>query len=259
MTSQDLLAIEEFARRIAQEAGKITLEYFRGEILVESKADDSPVTIADRKAEECLRRMIEREFPGHGILGEEFGETRPGSEYRWILDPIDGTRSFVAGVPQYTVLVALEHGGESLVGVVHNPGLERTLSASKGNGTKLNGHTVSVSSTPDLASATLLASSYAHIMRDHPEVLPRLLRTCRFAPGWGDGYGYMLVAEGKADVMIDWGWNVWDAAPIQVCIEEAGGVFTDWEGTPTIHGKSGVAANPALHREVLKILRGEQK
>ncbi|NUN97205.1 MAG: inositol monophosphatase family protein [Candidatus Omnitrophica bacterium] len=256
LTPKDLLVFEAFAERIAREAGRITLEFFRGDFHVETKADHSPVTIADRSAEEALRTQIEQEFPEHGILGEEFGETRPGAEYRWVLDPIDGTRAFVAGVPQYTVLVALEHERRSLVGAIYNPGLDRMLLASRGNGTRLNGSPVRVSSTPTLSSATVLCSSYSWLFHEHPERTSRLLGMCRYAPGWGDGFGYMLVAEGKADVMLDWGWNVWDAAPVQVCIEEAGGVFTDWEGSPTIHGKSGLAANPTLHREVLRILGG---
>jgi histidinol phosphatase-like enzyme (inositol monophosphatase family) len=256
MNSKDLLAFETFADYIAREAGKITLKFFRGEVQVETKADLSPVTIADRKAEETLRKLIEDEFPTHGILGEEFGETRAGSEYRWILDPIDGTRAFIAGVPQFTVLVALEHAGDSLVGAVYNPGLDRMLTASKGNGSNLNGHLVHVSSVEDLSSATVLCSSYAGLMKKHPQKCTRLLESCRFAPGWGDGYGYMLVAEGKCDIMLDWGWNIWDAAPMKVCIEEAGGCFTDWDGEPTIHANSGVAANPRLHRQVLEILGG---
>lgn len=254
MDQQDLLAFEKFAEYITLEASRIILDAARNDLQVETKSDHTPVTLADRRAEENLRRLIEKEFPEHGIVGEEFGETRPGAEFRWILDPIDGTRALVAGVPQYTVLVALEHQHDSLVGVIHNPGLDRTMIASRGNGTRLNGQPTRVSRTRDIADATVLCSSYSGLMKAHPEQCTRLLSTCRFAPGWGDGFGYMLVAQGCADIMLDWGWNVWDAAPLKVCIEEAGGCFTDWNGTPTIYGNSGLAANPALHRQALEIL-----
>ncbi|MCA9444240.1 MAG: histidinol phosphate phosphatase, partial [Candidatus Omnitrophica bacterium] len=236
------------------EAGKVTLEYFCGTYQVEIKEDSSPVTIADRKTEEKLRQMISKEFPDHGILGEEFGETNPGAEYRWILDPIDGTKPFVAGVPQYTVLVALEHQDDGIIGVIHNPPLERTMVASQGNGCRLNGVPAHVSKTESLQDASVLSSCYSNFQKNYPRQIEEILRTCRFAPGWGDAFGYMLVAEGKCDVMIDAGLKVWDAGPIKVCIEEAGGIFTDWEGKASIHVENGVAANPALHREVLQIL-----
>lgn len=256
MNSTELLEYESFASRIAVEAGKITLDYFRGSFQVEIKEDASPVTIADRRTEEKLRELIAREFPDHGVLGEEFGETNPGAEYRWILDPIDGTKPFVAGVPQYTVLVALEHDGDGVVGVIHNPALSRTMVASKGNGCRLNGAPVQVSNTNALENASVLSSCYSNFQKNHPAQIEEILRRCRFAPGWGDAFGYMLVAEGKCDVMIDAGLKVWDAGPVKVCIEEAGGCFTDWSGKASIHVENGVAANPALHRELLKILGG---
>jgi histidinol-phosphatase len=254
MNPAELMALERFAEYITLEASKIILDAYRGDLQVETKADHSPVTIADRKAEERLRYLIEKEFPTYGIIGEEFGETRPDAEYRWILDPIDGTRPFLAGVPQYTVLVALEHQKDSLLGVIHNPGLQRTLIASRGNGARLDGTPVHVSQVSDLSQASVLCSSYSGLMKAHPGKCTKILQTCRFAPGWGDGFGYLLVAQGKCDAMLDWGWNVWDAAPIKVCIEEAGGRFTDWEGVPTIYGKSGVAANPRLHGQLMEIL-----
>ncbi len=254
MNSKDLIDYESFATYVATEAGKVTLDYFCGEFQVETKADASPVTIADRKTEEKLRELIGKEFPNHGILGEEFGESNPGSEYRWILDPIDGTKPFVAGVPQFTVLVALEHQGDGILGVIHNPALGRTMVASKGNGCRLNGVRTQVSNTPKLEDASVLSSCYSSFKKHHPNQIEEILKRCRFAPGWGDAFGYMLVAEGKCDVMIDAGLKVWDAGPIKVCIEEAGGCFTDWNGKASIHVENGVAANPVLHREVLKIL-----
>lgn len=258
MDQRDLLTFEKFAEYITLEASRTILEAAKHDLKVETKIDHTPVTLADRRAEENLRRLIEKEFPEHGIVGEEFGETRSDAEFRWILDPIDGTRALVAGVPQYTVLVALEYQRDSIVGVIHNPGLNRTMIASRGNGTRLNGQPVHVSLIEDLSAATVLCSSYSGLMKAHPEKCIELLSTCHFAPGWGDGFGYMLVAQGSADIMLDWGWNVWDAAPLKVCIEEAGGCFTDWDGNPTIYGNSGLAANAMLHRQALEIL-GDKK
>jgi len=254
MDPQDLQSFEEFARYIAVEAGKVTLEYFAGTFVVETKADRTPVTIADRKAEELLRRSIEREYPDHGILGEEFGESRPGAEFRWILDPMDGTRSFVAGVPQYTVLVALEHGEDGIVGVIHNPPSGQTMSASKGNGCHTNGRRVRVSEVEEISRATVLSSCYALFVKKAPQKARAVLDSCNFAPGWGDAYGYMLVGEGRSDIMVDPELSLWDTAPLKVCIEEAGGRFTDWNGNASIHVDNAVAANPRLHREMLKIL-----
>lgn len=256
MNSELLREYEQFAARLARSAGDITLQYYRGNFEVEVKSDNSPVTIADREAEKEMRRLIQEAYPEHGILGEEFGETLPGSDFRWVLDPIDGTKSFVAGVPQYTVLVALEHESDPVAAAVLNPALDRMMTASRGNGTKINGKPVQVSQVTDLSQATFLCSSYSGLMHHHPEICSRLLAETRYAPGWGDGFGYMLVAEGKCDLMLDWGWNVWDAAPMKVCIEEAGGTFTDWNGEPTIHGNSGLAANPVLHAKALEIVRG---
>ena len=254
MDSQQLQHLEKFAEKIAAAAGRITLEYFGKEFRVEVKEDRSPVTEADKRAERLLREAIEKEFPDHGILGEEFGETNPGAEWRWIFDPIDGTRPFVAGVPQYAVLVALEHRGDSVVGVIHNPPLGRMMTASVGNGCKLNGHVVSVSNVSEISEANILSSCYANMTRRHPRQMAALLEHSRFAPGWGDGFGYMLVAEGKCDAMIDSGFNVWDTAAVKICIEEAKGRFTDWNGKADIRVDSGLAANPVLHRRLLEFL-----
>lgn len=258
MDLKELQDLEKFAERIAAAAGLITLEYFEADFRVEVKEDRSPVTEADRKAEESLREAIEKEFPDHGILGEEFGETKPGAEWRWIFDPIDGTRPFIAGVPQYTVLVALEHRGDSVVGAIHNPPLGRMMTASRGNGCKLNGQPVAVSSVSEIAEASVLSSCYANMTRKHPNPMAALLELSRFAPGWGDGFGYMLVAEGKCDAMIDSGFNVWDTAAVKVCVEEAGGRFTDWNGVADIRVETGLAANPILHERLLRFL-GERE
>jgi fructose-1,6-bisphosphatase/inositol monophosphatase family enzyme len=162
----------------------------------------------------------------------------------------------VAGVPQYTVLVALEHENDGVVGVVHNPALHRMMVASKGNGCRLNGKPVHVGMVSELSRASILASDYTGLFKTLGPRAGELLQACRFAPGWGDAYGYSLVAEGKCDIMLDAGLKIWDAGPLKVCLEEAGGKFTDWNGTASIHIENGIAANPILHQQVLEFLGG---
>jgi len=255
MDAPELRKVLEFARRAAVKAGAITLEYFGTGVAVDRKSDQSPVTVADRKAEECLRSLIAREFPRHAILGEEFGEENPGAEYRWIVDPIDGTRSFIRGVPLYGVLVALEHGGESLLGVIHHPPLGETVEAAVGCGCTWNGTTARVSTVGHLADAMVLTTDTGAVFRKSRAFGEQLLsQPCRHRT-WGDCYGYTLVATGRAEVMMDPKMAVWDSAAVKPVIEEAGGVFTDWSGRRTIHGDDAVAANAALHATVLAMMR----
>lgn len=254
MDQSTIKELEQFAVYAAQTAGKITLEYFRQDFQVEYKEDSSPVTIADRKCEEELRELIGREFPDHAILGEEFGQSGT-SESLWILDPIDGTKPFVAGVPQYTVLIGFTTDDQGLVGVIHSPALDRTMSASRGNGCWVNGRQTHVSTTGALRDAKLLCSDYAGVFKRSSTRGAKTLCGCEFAPGWGDAFGHSLVAEGKCDAMLDAYLHIWDTAAVKVCIEEAGGVFTDWQGNSHLHVPDGMSANPLLHAELLEIWR----
>jgi histidinol-phosphatase len=242
------------ARRAADDAGRFALGHFKTGLAVEAKADGSPVTIADRGAEECLRKTIAAAFPADGILGEELGETSGTSGRRWIIDPIDGTQSFIRGVPLWGVLVALEDRGECVVGVVALPALGETLWAVRGGGAFVNGAPARVSATP-LADATILTSdaSPRHFGDKHAGFMRLLEGTARHR-GWGDCYGYALVATGRADVMLDPLMNAWDAAAVKPIIEEAGGAFCAWDGTPTIYGGSALAMPAALRDPVLALL-----
>lgn len=255
-----------FAREIAREAGDLTLRYFRqGDLQVDRKADDSPVTIADRTAEELLRSRIKSKFSGDGVLGEEFGETEGSSSYQWILDPIDGTKSFIHGVPLYTTLIAVLRDGEPLVGVVHAPAVDEMVFAAKDVGcwyqprSNVKAIQTRVSSVSRLSESLLLTTEVAsfttHREPDALEAFIKLQRAARLARTWGDGYGYLLVATGRAEVMIDPVMNLWDAAPLQTIIEEAGGQFTDWNGNATIHAGEAVATNGRVDGEVLAITR----
>jgi histidinol-phosphatase len=219
------------------------------------KADLTPVTIADRAAEQLARSLIETRFPHDGIIGEEFGESRPGATRRWILDPIDGTRSFVHGVPFYGVLVAVEDNGEAIAGVAHFPALNETVSAALGEGCWWNGRRARVSDTTDLSKSLVLTTSYEGIERCNYEAgWDRVRSRAGTVRTWGDCYGHALVATGRAEAMFDASMKLWDAAALRPIIEEAGGVFTDWQGQPTHHGDSVISTNSALAREIRGLL-----
>jgi histidinol-phosphatase len=252
----------QLALEAAREAGRLTLDYFRQDSLqVERKADDSPVTVADRRAEELLRARIADAFPEDGILGEELPE-RPGtSGFRWILDPIDGTKSFIHGVPLYGTLVALEHEGRSILGVIVIPALDECIYAAQGQGAwYVRGDDppkqAKVSDCPRLAEGLFLTSevvSFDQIGRR--DVYDRLQAAARLTRTWGDCYGYLLVATGRAEVMVDPILNLWDAAALLPVVEEAGGTFTDWQGRPTTYSGQAIATNARLLDEVLAITR----
>ena len=246
----------EVALALAEEAGAITLKYFRGDFEVETKADASVVTVADRETETFLREAIAKRFPGDGILGEEFGEVRPDARRRWIVDPIDGTFSFVHGVPLYGVLIGIEQGGESVAGVIHMPALGETVAAARGEGCHSQGRRVSVSATAGLSAALWMSSEMNHEgFPRRAAAVRRLASAAGHGRTWGDCYGYLMVASGRADVMIDPVMSVWDCAALLPVIEEAGGRFTDWRGRRTIRGGNAVATNGLLHDEVVALVR----
>ena len=243
----ELNELLEFAVEIARGAGEITLQYFRKQPETGRKSDGSFVTIADREAESYLRRRIGERFPEDGILGEEEGESRGKSGRRWILDPIDGTFAFVHGVPLYGVLIAVEIEGEMSVGVVNMPALGEIVSAAKGLGCFFNGEPARVSVTAQLKDALLLSTSFVGAT-EMLEARARVSRT------WGDCYGYVLVATGRADVMLDPVMNLWDCAPLLPILEEAGGTFTDWRGVRTADGGNAIATNGVLFEEVMNVV-----
>ena len=242
------------AMQAAYTGGKRTLAYFNAGVEIETKADNSPVTIADRESEATIRAIIQQHFPTHGILGEEEGETLGEADFRWIIDPLDGTKSFVRGVPLYGTLVGLEIEGVAKVGAVYMPALNEMISAATGLGCHWNGRPARVSTTDKLENATLLTTS-SETSRSRGGAYDKLAGKMQLTRGWGDCYGYLLVATGRAEVMLDAGMNPWDCAPILPILEEAGGRFTDWGGTATIHGCDGVGTNGVLHEQVLEILR----
>ena len=246
----------EAAAAFAEEAGRITLKYFRGDFEVETKPDKSFVTVADKEAEAHLRRLIEARFPEDGILGEEHGETRPGARRRWILDPIDGTFSFVHRVPLYGVLIGVEEDGEPVAGVVNLPALDEVVAAARGEGCFWHGKPCRVTDTDDLGEALLIVTEKYHARARRIDAITRLAEAAGPVRSWGDCYGYVLVATGRADVAIDPVMALWDCGPLLTIVEEAGGRFTDGKGVRTIDGGNALATNGRLHDRVLEVLRG---
>jgi histidinol phosphatase-like enzyme (inositol monophosphatase family) len=252
----ELNELLEFAVTLARGAGDITLNYFRKQPETTTKADGSYVTVADREAEAYLRRQIAERFPDDGVLGEEEGERRGRSGRRWIVDPIDGTFAFVHGVPFYGVLIALEIDGESRVGVVNIPALNEIVSAAKGCGCFLNGATARVSTVGKLEEALLLSTDFKACARyGFGSAVDLLQARAKTSRTWGDCYGYVLVATGRAEVMLDPVMNLWDCAPLLPIMEEAGGTFTDWRGAHTINGGNSIATNGLLFEEVMTVVK----
>ena len=244
----ELKELLEFAVDLARGAGEITLQYFRKKPETSKKSDGSYVTIADREAESFLRQWISQTYPDDGILGEEEGELKGTSGRRWILDPIDGTFAFVHGVPFYGVLIAVEIKGEISVGVVNMPALGEIVSAAKGLGCLFNGEPARVSDTAELKDALLLSTSFGRATES-------LQARAKVSRTWGDCYGYVLVATGRADIMLDPVMNLWDCAPLLPIMEEAGGTFTDWRGVRTADGGNSIATNGLLFEEVMSLIR----
>ena len=233
----------------------MTLARFRDrELVVTTKPDLTPVTEADRSVERAIRDRIAVARPGHGVLGEEFGEEGAG-DWRWILDPIDGTKNYVRGIPIWATCIGLRHGEEMVVGVVSAPALGRRWWAARGEGAFADGHPIRVSAVADLADAQL---SYDSVQGWEPHGLGEqflgLARRCWRSRGLGDFWSHVLVAEGAVDVAAEPEVSVWDVAAVQVIVEEAGGRFTDLAGAARPDGGSAVSTNGVLHDEVLRAL-----
>lgn len=255
--NNELEQLLEFAVQLGRGAGDITLKYFRKRPETTTKTDGSYVTIADREAEAYMRRQIAERFPDDGILGEEEGESHGRSGRRWIIDPIDGTFAFVHGVPFYGVLIGVEIDGEMRAGVINIPALDELASAARGVGCFLNGEPARVSRTAKLEDALLLSTDFTACARyGFGEAAERLQGRARTSRTWGDCYGYVLVATGRADVMLDPVMNLWDCAALSPIMEEAGGTFTDWGGVRTISGGNSIATNGSLFDEVMSVVSG---
>lgn len=244
----------EFLQELARVCGDVALRHFRTGVTVERKPDGSEVTVADREAEAAAREWIRRRFPGDTILGEELGDEEKSGRRRWIIDPIDGTRTFVRGVPLWGSLIAVEEDGIVVGGAINCAATGDLVVAHRGAGCWHNGSRATVSTTGAIAEATILVTDSR--FRAHPDRARRwasLGGRAGVVRSWGDCYGYMLVATGRAELMVDDRMSPWDIAALIPIIEEAGGVFTDWRGRGGI-GPDAIASNAALAAEVRALL-----
>ena len=250
----ELNEYKNFCRMLAQASADVIKKYFRTYVSVESKKDDSPVTIADRKAEEVMRELIMKHFPDHGIVGEEFGEANKDAEYIWILDPIDGTKSFICGAYSFGTLIGLLKNGQPILGVYNHPILNDFLIGDNQE-TRINGEKTFVRNCSELNQAVLLTTDHLNIEKYQDiEKFDKLIKKVKLYRNWGDCYGYYLLATGYSDIMIDPIMSPWDLLPLIPIIKGAGGVITDYQGNDPVKGKSAVASSPHIHSDIISIL-----
>lgn len=261
---KELLSLGHKAVEIAKTE---ILKHWGGPVSIDWKPDNTPVTIADRNAEELVKSFLAKETPEFGFIGEEFGRTNPEAEYQWILDPIDGTKSFVRGVPLFGTILGLYHRDQSVVGLIGLPALNSVLSAAKGLGAHVDGRKASVSSVSRLEDSTVLSGTINTMeARGYGENFAKLRRSAQLYRGWGDCYGYYLVACGRAELMVDPVVSIWDVAAMPVIFSEAGGFFSEMSGNTRLldssgkvlagtDGFTGIASNGQIHQKALDLLQ----
>ncbi|KMP11004.1 hypothetical protein UZ36_05855 [Candidatus Nitromaritima sp. SCGC AAA799-C22] len=253
----DLLDAKDAALSYLKTSNKEVMKWFRTEITVETKADDSPVTLADRKAEEMLRKNISKTFPDHGIIGEEFGEVNAKSEWVWTIDPIDGTRSFIRGLPLFASLIALLHKGEPVMGIISLPALGETAWAVKGHGAHCGNQSLRVSSHGRLKGAVVGAADlYCFKEKKCMRLFHRLNRESEFVRTYPDAFGHLMAIRGAVDVMVDPWAYIWDFAPCKILVQEAGGEFANFTGNRAgIDTGNAITGNPKLVKAIRKMIR----
>ena len=241
----------------AHKAGQFALGYFDQGIAVEWKPDQSPVTMADKGAEQLIRQTLLAKFPHDGFLGEEFGDTPGSSGFRWIIDPIDGTRSFVRGIPIWATLVGLEHKGELIAGVAYSPALKQTFRALRGDGAYRDERRIRVSDVRTLDKAHVYYSSISWFTKaGADQQFLKLVSMTERQRGFGDYYGFLMVAQGAGEIMVEHGVHAWDIAALAPIVEEAGGKLTAWDGKFDLEKPDVLASNTLLHETALRIIRG---
>jgi histidinol-phosphatase len=257
MTKNHLENLYRFSCRIVKRSSEITLKYYKASATPEAslKADNSPVTIADYKCEEFLLKQIKTSYPGHNIYSEESGIEEKGSEFRWFIDPIDGTRNFIRKYPFWGTLLAVEYRGKVVIGIISMPAIGQFIASKESGGCFVNGKRVKVSSISKIEKAYILYGGLNSILKkEYRENFFKLVSESFQARGFGDCHGHSFVINGSADIMIDPNVAPYDIAATKICVEEAGGKLTDIKGNDSIFGKSALITNGTLHNKVLKIL-----
>lgn len=253
----NLEEIKPFLKLLANESSSVIKKFFRNQIFVESKPDSSPVTMADKLAEEKMRELILKEFPSHGIIGEEFGNVNESAEYIWVLDPIDGTKSFISGALSFGTLIALMKNNQPLFGVINHPILNEFLIGDN-KIALLNDRKVFIRDCANINDATLLTTDHLNIGKYQNRIgFENLIKKVKLYRNWGDCYGYYLLSTGFADIMIDPIMSVWDSMALIPIVNGAGGKISDYQGNDATVGKSIVASNPVIHSQVISMLNNK--
>ena len=265
------LELLKIALKTAELAEENILKFYQNDVGVEWKADKTPVTIADKGTEELARKFWAKETPGFGVIGEEFGIESPDAEFQWVIDPIDGTKSFIHGVPLFGTLIALYHKNVPIASVIRLPAMKSAVWAVNGGGAFLDGREVHASKVSQLSDALVLSGT-VNTMEDKGfgEGFTKLRRSARLHRGWGDCYGYYLVAAGRAEIMVDPVVSLWDIAPFPLLMKEAGGKFSTIDGkmelfdasgkptAPIYEGFTSIASNGLLHSAALEMLNARE-
>jgi len=246
----------EYALKVVKDSERITLKYFNSRLKVSYKSDKSPVTVADKLCEKFLVGELSKKFPAHGFFGEEFGEGMSReTSMRWIIDPVDGTRNFTRGIPYWGTLCGLECEGEIVAGIMALPALKTIYYASKGHGAYRNRERIRVSKVKELERSAIIFGGLSYFLgTKYDSGFNEIIKSAYHDRGFGDCFGYTFVVEGSAEAMLDPIVSPWDVAAIKIIVEEAGGIFTDFEGNSTVYGRTGVAANPYIHEAILRKL-----
>ncbi len=258
MSMKDYNHFIPFVKELAQKSSDVIMPNFANyDVVVEQKSDETPVTIADRKAEELMRDMIYKHYPGHGIIGEEFGNENTNAEFVWVLDPIDGTKSFAAACPLFGTLIALRHNGNPVLGAIHMPAMQQLL-VGDGTTTTLNDKPVTVRDTKSFGNAIMLTTDILFVEEyQNAAGFEKLLRKVKLFRTWGDCYAYFSLASGWSDIALDPVMEVWDVQALIPVVRGAGGVITAWDGSDPVQANSIIAATPALHRYVVEELNSK--
>ncbi len=260
MKKKHIEKLLRFSLKLTDQCNKISMKYYKKTLKPKYKADNSPVTIADKKCEEFLINSISDKFPKHDFLAEESGKAGKDSEFKWIIDPIDGTKNFMRNFPFWGTLIALEHQGEVILGIIALPAMGKIYYAGKGLGCYENKKRVKVSKISELKNSYCIFGGLDYILKeDYKNNFLHLVEMCYYDRGYGDCFGHTLVIKGKSEFMIDPFVSPYDVAPIKICIEEAGGMFTDIKGEKSIYTGSAVTSNGIMHDEVLKMLNKKMK